>query len=369
MALPKKGGAGIPKKGFDLKSFKQKQNLSHSVKDKELSFIPMSSAFTKATKLAGLARGFTTLFRGYSNTGKSTAIYEAAAGAQAIGDLPVIIETEGNWNWQHAINIGMQVEEIIDEETGEIVDYEGNFILVRGNDLLEMYGKYDYSSSKEMTKMLRTEPVIEDVVRFIDDLLLQQANGELPMNLCFLWDSIGTLNCFKSTQSKSSNNQWNAGAMAASFTPLLSTKIPASRSVTSPYTNTFAAVQKVWLDSSGMGQPVMKHKGGEAMYYLARIIIQYGGTISHGSKALTATAGGKNYQYGIETKIKVVKDHVGGVQQEGVICSTPHGYVAPDELDAYKKEKGEYIKKMLNTDYELIFSTMEIESVDTSESN
>ncbi len=349
--LPLKKGGDAPKKAFDLNAFKKSSNLDHNVKEKDISWIPMSEAYTEATKLPGLARGYVQLFRGFSNTGKSTAIYEAAAGAQKIGDIPVIIETEGNWNWDHAAKIGMQFEEVLDETTGELT-YRGDFILVRGHDLLNMYGKYDYSSSKEGTKILRTEPVVEDVARFIDSLLLDQANGELPCNLCFLWDSIGTLNCFKGTQSKSANNMWTAGAMASAFKALTHNKITASRSVDSKFTNTFAAVQKIWLDSSGMGQPVVKHAGGEAMFYAARLIVHFGGVVSHGSTKLTATSGGNTFQYGTEVRVKVEKNHITGIQEEGKICSTPHGYVSPNKLDEYKKEHKDFIKKSLQVEFD-----------------
>ena len=114
----------IEKKVFDLSAFKKKFNLTHSVKDKELSWIPLSKAFHDALGLPGFARGYAQIVRGYSNTGKSTAIYEGVAGAQAIGDFPVIIETEGNWNWEHARNIGVQFTEVVDTETGEIIDYD-----------------------------------------------------------------------------------------------------------------------------------------------------------------------------------------------------------------------------------------------------
>lgn len=351
--LPSKGTQKkVVKQAFDLKQFKKDKSFDHKVKEKDIEWIPLSPAFTEATKIPGLAKGFVHLFRGFSNTGKSTAIYEAMAGAQKVGDLPVIIETEGNWNWDHAKKIGVQAEEVVDVETGEI-DYEGDFLLFRAHDLLNMYGKFDYSTSKEGSKILRTEAVIEDVARLIDELLLAQANGELPRNLCFLWDSIGTLNCFKCTQSKSNNNMWNAGAMSAAFKSIANTKIPASRSVDSEFTNTFAAVQKIWIDSTGM-QPQVKHSGGDAMFYAARLIVHFGGILSHGSAKLTATSGGKSFQYGTEVRIKIEKNHISGIQQEGKICSTPHGYVSPDKLDEYKKEHKDWIKEQLSTDFDEI---------------
>lgn len=354
---PKKGG--VEKKTFNLKAFKNNNNLAHKVIEKEVSYIPMSEAYSEATNMAGLVRGYVHLMRGHSNTGKSTAIYEGVAGAQKIGDLPVIIETEGNWSWEHAKNIGVQFEEVVDEETGEI-DYEGDFILVRAGNLLSMYGKYDYSSSKEASKFLRTEAVIEDVQRFIEELLLAQTNGDLPRNLAFFWDSIGVLNCFKSTQSKSSNNQWNAGAMSACFGVLLNTKIPNSRLVDSEYTNTFTAVQKIWMEANAIGQPTVRHKGGDTLFYSARVIVHFGGHATNSITMLNATSSGKTFNYGIQTKIKVVKNHTGGLTEEGLICSTSHGYVSPNKLDEYKKEHREFFKQQLETNHALAFKEFEV---------
>ena len=106
----------IEKKDFDLEDFKKSQGLSFTVKEKELAWIPLSEAFHDAVKVPGIPIGYFTSFRGYSNTGKSTAIYEGVAGCQKLGVLPVIYETEGNWNWNHAKNIGVEFEEYVDEE-------------------------------------------------------------------------------------------------------------------------------------------------------------------------------------------------------------------------------------------------------------
>ena len=32
------------------------------------------------------------------------------------------------WNWEHAMQMGLDVQEIWDEDTGELLDYQGNFI-------------------------------------------------------------------------------------------------------------------------------------------------------------------------------------------------------------------------------------------------
>jgi hypothetical protein len=344
--LPKKT---IEKKSFDLNSFKKNNGLDITVKEKPLTWIPLSEAFHEALKIPGIARGFFTSFRGYSNTGKSTAIYEAVVGAQQIGDLPVIIETEGNWNWEHARNIGMKFEEVVDEATGEIIDYSGDFIFLNGDDLLNRYRNFDYSSGKETSKSLRGEPVIEDVARFIIELLDAQDNGDLCRDLCFLWDSVGSINGFKSVMSKSSNNQWNAGSMEAAFKSLVNHRIPSSRREGKEYINTFAVVQKIWLDNENK---VIKHKGGEAFFYSPRVIIHFGGILTHSTVKLKATSQGSEYQFGVIAKVRCEKNQVNGIEEKGELASTPHGYWNPDKIEDYKKEYKDYILKHLTTSYD-----------------
>jgi hypothetical protein len=338
--------ASIEKKEFDLGAFKKSNGLNPTIKDKELTWIPLSDAFHEAVKIPGIARGYMTSFRGYSNTGKSTAMYEAVVGCQKIGDLAVIIETEGNWNWEHARNIGVKFNEVVDEETGEIIDYEGDFIFMSGDDLFEKYKFFNYSDGKTASKPLRGEPLIDDVAKFITEILDMQDAGNLPRNLCFLWDSVGSLNGFKMVSSNASNNMWNASSVETSFKAIINHRIPSSRREGKPYTNTFAVVQKVWYDSQNM---VIKHKGGEAFFYGPRLIFHYGGVLSHSTEKLKATAGGQTYQFGISTKIRCEKNQVNGIEEHGKIASTPHGYWNPDKIEDYKKEHKDFILRHLNT--------------------
>lgn len=349
MATKKAPKKAVSKQNFDLNSFKQNNGFDITVKDKDLSWIPLSDAFHEALKIPGIPRGYMTSFRGYSNTGKSTAMYEAVVGCQQIGDLAVIIDTETNWSWEHARNIGIEFKEVVDEQTGEIIDYTGDFIFMNGDDLLNKYKNFDYSTGKEGTKALRSEPIIEDVAMLMTELLDLQADGKLPRNLCFLWDSVGSINGFKSVMSKSNNNQWNAGSMETAFKALVNHRIPASRREGKEFTNTFAVVQKVWLDNENK---VIKHKGGEAFYFAPRIIVHFGGILSHSTVKLKATSGGETYQFGVETKVKCEKNQVNGVEEQGKLASTPHGYWNPDKIEDYKKEHKDYILARLNSKYD-----------------
>jgi len=196
--------AGIPKKEFNLDAFMADEGLDSKPNDKELSWIPLSKAWHDALKIPGFPRGFLSLIRGFSNTGKSTAFYEAIRGAQDIGDFPIVIETEGNWNWEHAKMVGVKCTESVDAETGEIIMIPDGFMLIRNHDLYKRYKNYNHADSKMMSSPTRLEPVIEDVALFMHHMLSAQSNGDFPRNICFLWDSIGTLNTYQSADANSS---------------------------------------------------------------------------------------------------------------------------------------------------------------------
>ena len=155
------------KSNFDLNNFKNKKGLGGNVKFKPQQWIPLSEAFQKVTSVPGIPMGHVCLLRGHSDTGKTTALIEAAVSAQKAKVLPVFIITEMKWNWEHAMQMGLDVEEIWDPETGELLDYQGDFI---------------YADRE-------TLHTIEDVAAFILDLLDEQKKGNLPFDLMFLWDS------------------------------------------------------------------------------------------------------------------------------------------------------------------------------------
>jgi hypothetical protein len=348
----------IEKKDFDPDMFLENEGLNNEPTDKPLTWIPLSKAWFDALGLPGFPRGFVSLVRGFSNTGKSTAFYEAIAGAQKIGDFPIVIETEGNWNAEHARQIGLKFKEEVDEETGEIKLKPDGFMLVRNQDLFKRYKNYCHKESKMKTTQTRNQPVIEDVALFIEEMLDKQTKGELPKNLCFLWDSIGTLNGYQSATANGRNAMWNANAMNV-FGTIVNFLIPASRSSDSEFTNTLICVQKIWLDN--MNGSVIKHKGGEFMYYNCRLNIHLGGVLTHGTTKLKATSLGHDFQYGTEAKIKCDKNHVNGIEKMGKIASTPFGYANPDELDVWKKEHRQFIHDSLNVSYDSVVSFIEEE--------
>jgi len=290
-----KTASEIIKGGFSLDKFKKNKGFSsQSVKFKTQDWIPVSKAFQDIVSLPGIPTGHITLLRGHSDTGKTTLLLEAAVNAQKAGILPVFIITEMKWSWPHAQTMGLQVEEVVDEETGEITDYQGFFLYAdRGS--------------------LNT---IEDVAAYILDLIDEQKKGNLPYDLCFFWDSVGSVPCDLSVRSNKNNNEWNAGAMSTQFGNNLNQKILLSRKEGNKYTNTLVAINKVWTmkPEHPMGQPKLQNKGGMAMWYDATLIVTFGNITNSGTSKIKAIAKGKEYEFAKKKKVQDEKNQINGIQ-------------------------------------------------------
>jgi hypothetical protein len=330
------------KGGFDLEGFKKNKFLVGNVKFKEDKWIELSQSYQDVLSIPGIPMGHITLLRGHSDTGKTTALLEAAVSAQKKGILPVFIITEMKWSWEHAKQMGFQVDEIADPDTGEVVDYKGFFIYV------------DRSS-------LNT---IEDVAAFIADLLDEQKKGNLPYDLLFLWDSVGSIPSRLSVESNKNNNEWNAGAMSQQFGNFINQKIVLSRKESQPFTNTLLAVNKIWVAKPGspMEQPKMKNKGGDTMFFDASLIITFGNVSNSGTNKIKATKNGKNVEFAKRTKVSCDKNHITGVTTEGRIIMTVHGFIPDDKkaIDNYKKEHSkEWLQILGSKDFDVVEETEE----------
>jgi len=317
------------KANFNLDGFKSKKGLTSKAKFKEQEWIPLSDAYQEITSVPGIPMGHIVLLRGHSDTGKTTALLEAAVSAQKRKVLPVFIITEMKWNWEHAIQMGLEVNEVVDKETGEILDYTGNFIYV------------DRESINS----------IEDVSAFILDLIDEQKAGNLPYDLLFLWDSIGSVPCEMSLKSNKNNNEWNAGAMSTQFGNNVNQRIVLSRKESSPYTNTLVCINKVWTlkAESPMGQPKLMNKGGYAMWFDSTFVVTFGNVMSAGTSKIKAIKDGKQVEFAKRVNLQVDKNHINGVTTRGKIVMTPHGFILDNDksLKAYKEEMKDEWKKIL----------------------
>lgn len=373
-AVKKKDATGFKQSVSALKNTmkmatKENLDLDMSNADKKMEWLLLPKAFEQALKLPGIPQGYVTTICGHSNTGKSTLVNCAIAAAQRQGLIPIIYDTENNFDFNYAISCGMQAEPVygdveiehVNEETGEItyttenriVNYDGEFFYFNNKLLAERYGMNDYSSGKEM-KTKRKQAVLEDIAASINEFLDLQDDGQIDRGLVFIWDSVGSIGSYKSYKSAVGNNQFDAGAISNAFNILTNSRIPGSRKMSSPYTNTMILINKVWLDAMSVmvGPPSLELKGGKTFWYATRLLLLLGGQLKSSIKRQTATSKGVQYNFGIETKIKTLKNQLPKpwtISSEGTMYCVANGLVAPDDLDEWKKDYMPLILKELNS--------------------
>ena len=327
------------KKVFSMGDFKKKIG-GEDVPFKEFEWIKCSDAIAEVIGIPGIAKGYVNLCRGFSNTGKSTMLCESVVSAQKSGILPIIIDTENNLGRKRLKKMGF--------------DFDNEFYIMVDNEfLLEKFGKAQNKN--------RSEAAIEDLAKCIHYFIDLQEEGQLPFDLLFAIDSIGTLDCIKTIDAAekdtTNNNMWNAGAMATSFKSLANFRIPNSKKINKPYTNTMVCVQKVWFDSMVGGAGALRHAGGEALFSASRLIIHFGGIKSHGTSKVVATSKGRELTFGIKVTAGVAKNHLdsdlGGIAfNDEDIISTPHGFIgaSKDAIDEYKKNNLKFFRDVLGGD-------------------
>src|SRR6056300_265741 len=291
--------AAAVRKSFNLGNFKKKKGFSNaSVKFKEQGWIPLSKAFQDITSLPGIPTGHITLLRGHSDTGKTTALLEAAVNAQKQGILPVFIISEMKWSWEHAREMGLEFTEVLDNE-GKVIDYEGFFLYAdRG-----------------------TLNTIEEVAVHMADLIDEQTKGNLPYDMCFFWDSIGSIPCDLSVRSNKNNNVWTM------------------------------------KPEHPMGQPKLQYKGGMSMWYDVTLVVTFGNITNPGTSKIKAVKNGMQVEFAKRTNVQIEKNHIGGVQSRGRIVMTQHGFIEDDKraIDRYKDaHKDHWLKLVGSLDFDLI---------------
>ena len=193
------------------------------------------------------------------------------------------------------------------------------------------------------------------MVYSINEFLEYQANGDVEQGFVFIWDSVGSIGGLKSYKSKTGNNMFDANTISESFQDIMDNKIPSSRKISFKYTNTLIIINKVWLDgtTNPMAPPSLELKGGRSVTYRSRLIILLGGQLKASIKRLSAVSKGLTYNYGIQTKIKVLKNQLPSpfnVTYEGEFICTDIGIIgtSKEEMDEFRKDHISDILKKLN---------------------
>jgi hypothetical protein len=306
--------AGIKKNSFE--SIKAKFSKEATYKPDR--FLDLGDAFLDATGIPGPAIGHINMYLGHSDTGKTTALVKAAVDAQKKGIIPVFLITEQKWSWEHA----------------ELMGFDKS-------------GDYLFNSDFEY---------IEQITDYINELLDAQDKGDLPHDLLFMWDSVGSVPC-KMTYDGKGGKQHNASVLADKIGMGINQRISGSRRDDKKYTNTLIIVNQPWVElpDNPFGQPKIKAKGGEAIWLNSTLVFLFGNQKGAGTTKISITKDKRKVKIATRTKISIMKNHVNGLgYEDGRILVTSHGFMSGKDdteekksIELYKKDCGDYISKML----------------------
>lgn len=324
------------KANFSLDAYKKLR--SKAVDYKPESWIPMGEAFQKLTGFPGFPQGHVHMDYGRSDQGKTTMLLELAVNAQKIGVLPVLIITEKKWSWQRCDDIG----------------FDKDFCIYK-DDLT----------------------FVEEVCDFMNSVLADQASGNLPHDIVFLWDSVGA------TPSKA---EWEAaeeraklvqkaveegedlkeikmphGGMMVTARVLkdyverkLQHKILATRNSNFPYFATLFMVNHGYTSPNPMGPASLVPSGGEGLKFACSFVFRQG-KVSGNPERIKAVKSGIDTQFGIVVPLILEKNHINGISKEGKIVCTPHGFV--ENTKAAIEEYKEKHKKGWDLQFEKYFES------------
>jgi hypothetical protein len=182
-----------------------------------------------------------------------------------------------------------------------------------------------------------------------------QEKGEIPHDILFLWDSVGSVPC-KMTFEGKGGKQHNASVLSDKIGMGINQRVSGSRRTDKPYTNTLIIVNQPWVElpDNAYGQPKIKAKGGEAIWLNSTLVFLFGNQKGAGTTKIKITRNKRDVNFASRTKISIMKNHVNGIGfADGKIMVTPHGFMKAKEpseeklsIQEYAKENLDYISKL-----------------------
>lgn len=293
------------KSTFSLNDYKKKTE-STKASFKPQTWIRMSPAYQKVTALPGIPEGHIVTIYGKSDTGKSTMALELAKYAQEQNVLPVFVITEKKWSWERCTDLGIDIDNCLAKDD---IDY------------------------------------IEEGCDYIEEILKDQAEGKLPHDIVFIWDSVGGTPSKKEFESAEEGGSGGGMMVAARvlrerFTRRISNKINNTRRESTPYNATLFIVNQAYQAPPTFvgGQTTLKPYGGDGITYCSTLVFRMGGVMSNSSK-VKATKDGMQVGFAIKSALVVEKNHITNLTPDGKILCTPHGFIEDDKaaIDEYKK--------------------------------
>ena len=123
-------------------------------------------------------------------------------------------------------------------------------------------------------------------------MLDKQEKGEVPYNLAFFWDSVGSVPC-KLTYEGKGGKQHTAGVLADKIGMGLNRRITSSRKADRPYTNTLTTLVQPWVFvdmGNPMAKPRIEGKGGKTIWLNSTLVFQFGNVQNSGTSQTPAEA-------------------------------------------------------------------------------
>ena len=266
----------------------------------------------------------------YIVTHNTCALIKTAIDAQKKGILPIIIITEQKWTFEHAKLMGFDCEKVTNADGSS--NWNGFFFF---------NNHFDY---------------IEQITDYMNSLLDAQDKGELDYDLCFLWDSVGSVPC-KMTFDGKGGHQHNASVLSDKIGMGLNQRITGSRRFDKKHTNTLVICNQPWVElaDNPMGQPRIKAKGGEAIWLNSTLVFLFGNQKNAGITKISIQKDGRRVKIATRTKISVMKNHVNGLgYEDGKILITAHDFMKAKNdveekksIEEYKKTASDYISERL----------------------
>jgi recombination protein RecA len=290
-------------KKFDLEAYKKTIEANNIPKKKD-KYVVLDECIQAVIGIPGVPLGHITQIFGKSDTGKTSLLFHAAAQAQKQGILPVFLITEGKIDWTRAERMGVDLEQCIKKE-------DCNFL--------------------------------ENAFEFIDKILADVGNGNLPNDVLILWDSIGSTpskdevreNDDGTTEKKAS--MMRAAKCIRENIRVLNRKINMTRNYTSPNYVGLMVLNQAYTQPPTFpgGMSKLVPYGGDAVWYAASAVWKMSG-----KGRLSATKNSVDFDFGLVSKLSVEKNHITDLNLEGEFVITADAFI-PNEKSAiaeYKKE-------------------------------
>jgi hypothetical protein len=300
------------KKAEISKNFAKMAAITDKIDFKQVAMKPqewinMSSAFKETLRQPGIPIGHASMVYGHSDVGKTTMAVELATFAQKQGIFPILIITENKFSIERAEIMGLITEK--------------NYCHIH-NDV----------------------DTIEEGCDIVDNYIKLQEAGDFPMDIVFIWDSIGQAQS-NAERAAIEAGKGSGGMMSTArvihqrIKRHICKKINSSRREDYPYTNSIFFVNHAYTKppTPPATMSSLAPYGGEGIWLASTFVVQMGGVTSRSSK-VEATKDGVKVSFAIRSSIKLAKNHVNNVSARGKILCTDHGFIMDDKkaIDEYK---------------------------------